>query len=154
MLILPCKKTKGENKMKKAIIVSCLSLSIFGGSVGVNNVNAEGLTLTNEQESKTTEVRPLVNWSGDAYITTTGFSNVTTSNNFFNDSPRVTNASGNAGAIEVKIVDESSGAQIGKTYTIEKGKTVQMDKIAWNTGTYTLKAKAVSKNGTYTISIN
>lgn len=139
--------------MKKAIIISCLSLSIFGGSVGATNVNAEGLTLTNGQESKTTEVRPLVNWTGDAYITTTGFSNVTSSNNIFSDSPRVTNASGNAGAIEVKIVD-SLGEQIGKTYTIQKGKTVQMDKIPWNTGSYTLRAKAVSGNGSYTISIN
>lgn len=153
--------------MKKAIIISSLSLSIFGLSAGLTNANAEELTIP-AVENETiysientftpgietlNEIESRVKWSGDAYITTTGYSNVTQSNNVFNDRPKVTNSSGNAGAIKVKIVN-SSGADVGNVYTIEKGKTVTLDSIPWDSGKYTLKAKAVEKNGTYTITIN
>ncbi|MGG0645091.1 hypothetical protein ABE021_14300 [Sporosarcina gallistercoris] len=135
--------------MKKAIIISCLSLSVFGASILPNSVSAMELT----SESTSTEIQPRVKWSGNAYITTTGYSNVTTSNNFFSDSPSVTNDSGNNGAILVKIVN-SSGNQVGTTKEVGKGKTVKMDKIPWNSGSYTLKAKAVTKNGSYLITID
>lgn len=136
--------------MKKIIIASCLSLSVLGLSVGLNNVNAEELT----NDSKVNEeISPYVNWSGNAYLVTQAYSNVTTSNNFLNDEPTVTNDSGNKGEIKVKVVNED-GKQVGKVKTIGKGKSVKLDKIPWNSGKYTLKAKASEKEGTYRISIN
>jgi len=137
--------------VKRTIIVSCLSLSIFGLSAVSSSVSASSTELVNEPSSM--EIQPRVKWSGNAYITTTGFSNVTSSNNIFNDSPRVTNDSGNSGSILVKVVN-ANGYQVGKTKEIAKGKTVTLDKIPWNSGTYTLKAKAITKNASYRITID
>lgn len=159
-----------EITIKKAILISGLSLSIFGVSTGLTSANAEELTipasettiipsiennitLPSVEKLNEIEVEPRVKWKGDAYITTTGYSNVTESNNVFNDRPLVTNASGNFGAIKVKVTN-SEGAQIGSVHTIEKGESARLDSIPWNSGKYVLKAKAVEKNGTYTISIN
>lgn len=137
--------------MKKAIIASCLSLSILGVAAGPNNVNAAELT---SGESKTIEeVSPYINWSGNAYLVTTAYTNVTSSNNVFTDAPTVTNDSGNKGAIKVKVVDEA-GNQVGTVKTLEKGKSAKLSDIPWNSGTYTIKAKAVDKEGSYRISVN
>ncbi|WP_366294374.1 hypothetical protein [Paenibacillus sp. AN1007] len=95
---------------------------------------------------------PYVNWSGSAYLTTNAFSNVTSSNNFFDDSPTVTNDANSPGTITVRIVN-SSGEQVGGTKTIAAGKSAVMDTIPWNSGTYTLQAKG-SKAGYYNISID
>jgi len=103
--------------------------------------------------SESVEITPYVNWSGQAYLITVAYSNVTSSNNVFNDSPTVTNASGNPGKIKVKIVD-AYGKQVGKVKEIGKGKSVKLDTIPWNSGTYTLKAMAVDQKGQYTISID
>lgn len=78
---------------------------------------------------------------------------MTSSNNIFNDSPKVTRDANNAGKIRVMIVN-SKGAQVGKTKDVSPGKSVRMDQIPWNSGTYTLKAKALSKSGTYRIGID
>ncbi|EJQ42767.1 hypothetical protein IEQ_05146 [Bacillus cereus BAG6X1-2] len=137
--------------MKKTIVISCLSLSILGlSSITPNNASAAELT-SSESESK--EIKPYVNWSGSAYLTTSAYSNVTSSNNIFNDRPTVTNYAGNKGSIKVRVVD-SSGKQIGGVKEIAKGKSVKLDSIPWNSGTYTLQAKAISSNGSYSISIN
>ena len=136
--------------MKKLIAgtVVC-TIVLVGGVFGTQSVFAT----ESYSEAQNGVVEPQVNWSGNAYLTTAAYSNVTSSNNVFNDRPTVTNDSGNLGTITVKIVN-SSGEQIGGTKTISKGKSVKLDSIPWNSGTYTLKAKASSKNGTYRISID
>ncbi|TSB47837.1 hypothetical protein [Alkalicoccobacillus porphyridii] len=95
----------------------------------------------------------LVNWNGTVYLTTSAYSNVTSSNNIFNDRPAVTSDASNGGKIRVMIVN-SKGAQVGGTKDISPGKSVKLEKIPWNSGTYTLKAKALNKSGTYRIGID
>jgi hypothetical protein len=137
--------------MRKIIALSLFSATILGGSLwGGQVVSAEESVSSIEQ---THSIRPLVNWSGNAYLTTSAFSNVTSSNNIFSNRPTVTNDVSNAGSIKVKIVN-ASGKQVGATKTIGKGKSVKLDTIPWNSGTYTLKAMAVTKNGTYRIAID
>ena len=135
--------------MKKIIIASCLSLSILGVSTAPSIANAEKLT----GESESVEITPIVNWSGQAYLTTSAYSSVTSSNNVFNDRPTVTNGTGSPGPIKVKIVN-ADGKQVGTVKEVGKGKSVKLDTIPWNSGTYTLRAMAVNKDGQYTISIN
>lgn len=137
--------------MKKVIIASCLSLSILGVSAAPNIANAEELTSVESKSFE--EVTPYINWSGNAYLIITAYTNVTSSNNIFTDAPTVTNDSGNKGTIKVKVVDEA-GNQVGTVKTIEKGKSAKLSDIPWNSGTYTIKAKAVDKEGTYRISVN
>jgi len=133
--------------MKKTIIISCLSLSIFG-AMGTTNANAAELVV-----NESGEIRPYISWSGNAYLTTKAYSNVTSSNNIFTDSPVVTNASGNKGTIKVKVVNEK-GEQVGGVKEVAPGKSVRLDKIPFGSGTYTIKAQAVDKEGTYLISID
>ncbi|MGG3928571.1 T9SS type A sorting domain-containing protein [Metabacillus fastidiosus] len=135
--------------MKKVIIASCLSLSILGVAAAPNFANAEELSSSN----KSGEITPRVSWSGTAYLVTDAYSNVTSSNNFFNDSPTVTNNAGNAGAIKVRIVN-SSGKLVGTVKEIAAGKSARLDTIPWNSGTYTLQAMAVTKKGSYSIGID
>lgn len=140
--------------MKKLLTVSLLSLSVLGLSAqpafaSTSLLNDE----LDENYSDEIEVTPYVNWTGSAYLTTSAYSNVTSSNNIFNDSPKVTSDANNAGKIRVMIVN-SKGAQVGKTKDVSPGKSVRMDQIPWNSGTYTLKAKALSKSGTYRIGID
>lgn len=92
-------------------------------------------------------------WSGSAYVSTKHYCNVTSSNNFFPDSPKVTNSANNPGKIYVRILN-SSGQQVGRTKTIAVGKSVTMDQIPAFSGTYTLQAKAVTSSGYYSISID
>lgn len=133
--------------MKKVIIASCLSLSILGVSTASNIANAEELT------SSDGEITPYVNWSGSAYLVTNAYSNVTSSNNIFADSPTVTNNVANAGSIKVRIVN-SSGKQVGSVKEIGKGKSVVLDQIPAFSGTYTLQAIAMDKEDKYLINID
>ena len=102
---------------------------------------------------KTEDIRPLVNWSSTAYLTLDDYSNVTSSNNLFADSPTVTNSSSNPGPIMVRIVN-SKGQIIGSPKTILTGRSVKLDEIPAFSGTYTLQAKAYTKAGHYFISID
>lgn len=98
------------------------------------------------------QIQPRVKWTGSAYLTAKQWCNVTASNNFFNDSPKVTNNAANPCAIKVRIIN-GSGEQVGKEKTVEIGKSVTMDEIPWNSGTYTLQAYS-EKSGNFTISID
>lgn len=97
--------------------------------------------------------QPRVYWKGNARLSTDGYYNVTSSNNIFNDSPKVTNHAGNPGTIRVRIINEA-GEKVGRTKDIEAGKTIQMDQIPAFSGRYTLQAKALDSAGTYTITID
>ena len=78
--------------------------------------------------------------------------NVTSSNNLFPDSPKVTNDASNPCSIKVRIVNEA-GAVVGKEKEVEVGKSVTMDKIPALSGTYTLQAYSETA-GNFTISID
>ncbi|MGG2114185.1 hypothetical protein ABFY60_28040 [Lysinibacillus pakistanensis] len=110
--------------MKKVIIASCLSLSILGVSAAPI-ANAEELT---GESPETIEVTPFIDWSGKAYLVTGAYTNVTSSNNIFSDSPLVTNVLGNKGSIKVRVMNEK-GAQVGTVKTIAVGKSVKLDSI-------------------------
>lgn len=137
-------------KIKKAVIISLLSVSIFGVSGQSTFASTSDLTGSDE-----TEIRPYVNWTGTAYLTTSAYSNVTSSNNFFSDRPVVTSNASNIGTISVRVIN-SKGEQVGSAYAIAPGKSQKLDAIPWKSGTYTLQAIAIetNKSGTYVIGIN
>lgn len=97
-------------------------------------------------------VQPRISWTGTARLTTSGYNNVTSSNNIFPDSPTVSSNANNAGSVWVRVVD-GSGAQIGTTKVVKAGGKVTLDQIPALSGTYTIQAKAVSVGGVYTFSI-
>lgn len=136
---------------KKIIATSLLTGALLIGTISTGTVSAS----TSEQDNikQDNQISPRVKWSGNAYLTTSAYSNVNSSNNFFNDRPVVTNSSGNKGSIKVMVMN-ARGQQVGSVKTIAKGKSARLDSIPWNSGTYTLRAKASSKNGTYLISID
>ena len=92
-------------------------------------------------------------WSGSAYVSTSYWCNVTSSNNIFPDSPTVTNNANNPGNIIVRIVNQH-GQQVGEIKNVAAGYSVTMDQIPAFSGTYTLQAMAVTTSGYYTISID
>lgn len=147
---------KGEIKMKKNIgktlVITGLCASLAATPlIAFASENGENtLSVVSQQEN---EIQPRVNWTGTAYLSKGKWCNVTSSNNIFPDKPQVTNASGNKGTIEVRIINEK-GEIVGSKKTIKVGKTVTLDNIPAFSGTYTLQAKAIDKSGTYTISID
>ncbi|MFB5269347.1 hypothetical protein ACE41H_21535 [Paenibacillus enshidis] len=136
------------NFAKKAALLSAASVLTLalGSSAGVVTAAPAG-----ETQNSNDEVRIMVSWSGTAYLTKNAFSNITSSNNLFNDSPQVTNGADSPGNVTVRIKNES-GQIVGSEKTIAPGKTVRLDQIPWDSGTYTLQGKG-SVTGTYSISI-
>lgn len=112
-----------------------------------------GGMINNEGKSESIIISPQVYWSGNVYLSNTKYSNVSSSNNIFNDRPLVTNHSINGGAIKLQIIDRY-GKRIGREKEIKKGKSVRMDTIPWNSGTYTLQAKSLEQSGYYNITID
>ncbi|MMZ48184.1 hypothetical protein D1872_98470 [compost metagenome] len=138
------------NLVKKVALFSSVGVLAFalGGSTGVMAAPVENESLNKDGRV----VVPYVNWSGSAYLTTGAYSNITSSNNFFNDSPTVTNGANSPGSVTFRVVDDT-GAQVGSTKTVAAGKSVELDSIPWNAGDYTLQGKA-SKTGYYNITID
>lgn len=117
------------------------------------------VTFASENESKVAvsdsvqeQIQPRVNWSGTAYLAEKQWCNVTSSNNFFRDSPKVTNSASNPCTIKVRIVN-AAGEVVGNEKTVSVGKSVKMDTIPAFSGTYTLQAYA-EKEGNFRISID
>lgn len=143
-------------KIKSLSIAACslLSLGIIAPNSAVFAESSENVsTVSSEVKSGEYEIMPLVNWSGSATLSTKTWNNITSSNNFFKDSPTVTNNANNSSSIKVRIVD-TSGKVIGSTKTVGLGKTVTMDQIPAFSGTYTLQGKSLDKNGTFSIKID
>lgn len=136
-----------REKLLCATMLSTILLSVsISGSQSAD-------AATGNQISVRSTAATMIYWSSTAYLVTNAYSNVTSSNNVFNDRPAITNNAGNKGSIRVKVVN-SNGAQVGAVKTIGKGKTVRLDSIPWNSGTYTIKAMAVSAAGTYAIKVD
>lgn len=138
-------------RIKKVVILLVLTsmLSISSHSVFASRLDSSNLV----NESKETEISPFVNWTGTAYVVVNYYTNVTSSNNFFDDRPTVTNHASNPGALTVRIINEK-GAVVGEPKLVAPGTSVKLDTIPWNSGTYTLQARATSRIGTYYISID
>ncbi|MEE4565843.1 hypothetical protein [Paenibacillus polymyxa] len=138
------------NLVKKVALFS--SASVLALAIGSSSA-VMAAPVENESLNKDGRVVvPYVNWSGSAYLTTGAYSNITSSNNIFNDSPTVTNSANSPGSVTFRVIDET-GAQVGSTKTVAAGKSTELDSIPWNAGTYTLQGKG-SKTGYYNISID
>ena len=151
-------KIKQSNKEKKCIMKLKRMLSIMGmcAVLSATSVTAFAAEMPHQLVKSVDEenvIQPRVKWTGKARLGTKVYYNVTSSNNIFKDSPKVTNHAGNPGAIKVRIVN-SDGKQVGATKEIAAGKTVTMDSIPAFSGTYTLQAMALDKEGSYTITID
>ena len=137
---------------KNKIIISSVLVStiLLGASVTTFASNSND-SLNNSVES--IEKGAKVKWKGTAYLSKGNWCNVTSSNNIFPDSPKVTNYGSNPSTIKVRIIN-SNGAQVGETKSIAPGQTVRLDRIPAFSGTYTLQACPDGDSGYYTISID
>lgn len=137
---------------KNKIIISSVLVStiLLGASVTTFASNSND-SLNNSVES--IEKGAKVKWKGTAYLSKGNWCNVTSSNNIFPDSPKVTNYGSNPSTIKVRILN-SNGAQVGETKSIAPGQTVRLDRIPAFSGTYTLQACPDGDSGYYTISID
>lgn len=138
-------------KAKKVLAIMGICIAMTTTSVTAFAASIPNSTEINKEENNV--IQPRVDWTGRARLNTDVFYNVTSSNNIFRDSPKVTNHSGNPGRIKVRIIN-SSGKQVGKAKEIKAGSSVKMDRIPALSGTYTLQAKALDKAGSYTITID
>lgn len=140
--------------MKLKTMLSIMGLCVAMSATPVTTFAAE-MPYQNIEANETIEkaAQPRVNWTGKARLGMVVYYNVTSSNNIFRDSPKVTNHAGNPGKIRVRIIN-SKGEQVGAVKDIAAGKSVTMDKIPALSGTYTLQAKALEKEGSYTITID
>lgn len=138
--------------LKNKIIISSVLVStiLLGASVTTFASNSND-SLNNSVES--IEKGAKVKWKGAAYLSKGNWCNVTSSNNIFPDSPKVTNYDSNPSTIKVRIIN-SNGAQVGETKSIAPGQTVRLDRIPAFSGTYTLQACPDGDSGYYTISID
>lgn len=137
------------NSVKKVglfVSASILALSLGGTS------SAVAAPAGQKDLAKDQIIVPYVNWSGSAYLSKNNYTNITSSNNVFNDSPKVTNGADSPGSVTVRIVN-GKGEVVGSAQTIQAGSSVRLDQIPWNSGTYTLQGKG-SVAGTYYISID
>lgn len=99
------------------------------------------------------EKQPRFAWNDTVTLYTSSWSNLTSYNNLFPDSPTVTNHVNNPGPIIVRVYS-SKGAVIGSEKTIQPGESVVLDRIPAFSGSCSFQAKAVNYNGTYSIDID
>lgn len=128
-----------------------LSLAV-GNSTQVNAATAENVDMIENTINENHEIVPLINWSGNAYLTKNKWSNVIGSNNIFRDSPTITNRAGNPGTVKFRIVN-SKGNIIAESGYIASGKSVKLGPIPASAGTYTIQGNA-EVTGTYNIAVD
>lgn len=133
---------------------SLFSLGLFtqGESALANTKDSTSPEIQLAETNEEPVIVPYINWSGSAYISKDNWSNITSSNNFFKDSPKITNNSNNPGDLTVRVLN-SKGAQVGSSKTVKLGKTVKLDQIPAFSGTYTIQAKS-TKAGYHTIKVD
>ncbi|MCL2416237.1 MAG: hypothetical protein FWD01_05410 [Defluviitaleaceae bacterium] len=87
------------------------------------------------------------------YVPASGWSNVVTDNNWLDATLEITNHADNAGDLEFRVLNEN-GAIIMDSFLIPLGSTTTAPKkIPFNSGTYSLQARAVSAPANYTITV-
>lgn len=125
-------------------VASSMSITAFAAS--------ESATPQNDTAVANEDVSPYIHWTGTAKLTTGDYSNITSSNNIFPDSPLVTSDANNPGSVTIRVVDDAGG-QIGETKTVSAGSSVRLDQIPALSGTYTIQGKATVA-GTYTFTVD
>lgn len=146
-------KKQRESIMKSKKLLAILGICVVMSATSVTAFAATIPSQTETNVDTNKDVQPRVKWTGKARLGTGVYYNVTSSNNIFADSPKVTNHAGNPGKIRVRVIN-SKGEQVGSTKDIKAGSSVRLDKIPAFSGTYTLQAKALDKSGSYTITID
>lgn len=126
---------------------------ILAGVIGSVLFNGSAVYAAETDTPYTEEEIEEVNWSGQAYVPTGHYVNITSSNNIFTDTPTITNGSNNPRIIFVRIVN-SAGAVVAGPLAVEPGHSVQLGPIPWNSGIYTLQAMAMEVAGDYFITID
>lgn len=84
---------------------------------------------------------PRISWNGTAVLKTDTFYNITSSNNLFSDYPLVKSDGNNPGTVIIRVIDKD-GQQVGEAKTVEPGFSIRLDKIPFNSGTYTIQGQA------------
>lgn len=139
-----------KRRFGNLLMVTGLCVSLAANSVIAFASESESNIIATHSTQE--QIQPRVNWKGLAYLAKEQWCNVTSSNNIFDDKPTVTNDASNPADICVRIIN-AAGAQVGEIKLVMVGESVTMDKIPWNSGTYTLQAYT-STAGNYMISID
>lgn len=88
--------------MKTKKILATMGICVAMATTSVTAFAAPAPNYT-EMSMENTDIQPRVNWTGKARLGTSVYYNVTSSNNIFRDSPKVTNHSGNPGRIRCDL---------------------------------------------------
>lgn len=126
------------------VLSSISTISIYAND---NNLKFNESELTISQNNN---IQPRWSWSGNVYLDSANYCNITTYNNFWRDSPKVTNDASNKHSITVRAINES-GKIVASAVTIAPGETVKLDQIKAFQGKITFQAKAI--DGYYRISL-
>lgn len=142
-------------KLSKIVLSSAAALSL---ALAVGNTSqADAATTANTDVNVSTvnenhEIMPLINWTGNAYLAKGIWTNVTGSNNFFKDTPEVTNKAGNPGTVKFRILD-GKGNVVDTSGNVAVGASVKLGPIKAFAGNYTIQAYTDTA-GTYSITVD
>ena len=93
-----------------------------------------------------------INWCGTAYLSTSSWNNIATSNNTFTEYINVTSSANNNGAVWIRVLDKH-GNVVGGPTLISVGSTGTLGPIPYNSGTYTVQGKAYSVSDDYYLTV-
>lgn len=135
-------------------LLSLALATVMGMGMGTSTLAAEFVTPIPAEAVVASEIvthSTRINWNGTAVLGSS-WNNITSSNNVFPDSPKVTSNASNPGTVTIRVVD-GAGKQIGGSKTVAAGKSVTLDQIPALSGSYTIQGKT-STAGTYTFNID
>ncbi len=139
-----------KKKLMKIMSFTFVLISVFTTSIYAsdNNLkfNESELLITSENN-----IQPRWSWPGTAYLSNESYCNITTYNNFWKDSPKVTNGASNKYSITVRAINEK-GEIVCPEQTILPGETVKLNRINAFEGKITFQGKSTEK-GDYYISL-
>lgn len=98
-------------------------------------------------------VDPHFHWNDTVTLTITAWSNLTSYNNLFADSPTVTNHANSDGDLKVRVIDGNGNVIVSET-TVPAGESVTLAKIPATSGKCTFQAKAITRQGSFRIDID
>lgn len=131
------------------VSVSILSFTIYTYNNCLKFNNSEIVIFENnpKQNSKQNNY-----WSGNANLNNENFCNIINYNNFFADTPTITNDISNNEAITIRFINES-GEIVSSEKTINPGETVKLDKIDPFKGMLTIQGVS-EKSSSYYFTLN
>ena len=130
----------------KRLVAFALALVLMAST----SVSASAAEIPDNTSAAVVEqtVTPRINWDGTAWLVTTDFCTITTSNNWFDDAPLVISDGNNAGPVTIRVLNEK-GLQVGSEKTVEPGDSIRLDTIPAGSGTYRIQGKALEEAGNY-----